>query len=215
MDIRQYLLEIPVAKTASLPLGTLFWADNRLYEVTQVEKGYHKARQWRKAENTEVSLTNDSALAQRIPIILEGRPLPMHLSRADLLQNGRPISYVFPEEQNALDSAYLDTALCGHASGLYVRRHGQFPAFEITNGLIIVRAYYFMRTTQGIDTQLSVLKSRLSDSLTPHREGPTYWRLLPSWSESPYVIEQTIAMRPVELGLEKTQTHLQLPQEEL
>jgi hypothetical protein len=220
MDIRQYLLNLPVVKTVSLPINALFWADNRLYEVTGTEKGYQKARQWRRGENTEVALAAESALAQRLPTLLEGRPLPMYASRNDLLKEGRPVSYVFPEEQNALDAAYLDTALCGAASGLYVRRHPQFPAFEVTNGLIVLRLYYFMRTTPGVDTQLANLKSRLEQSLTPHRDGPTYWRLLTSWSEAPYVVEQTIAMRPVDLGLielaeSKTQPHIQLPPEGL
>jgi hypothetical protein len=200
MDHFMYLASLPKVKTMDLGLGALFWADNRLYEVIEIDaKGYSRARQWRKEENTDVALIPNSPLAARLRLISEGLLLPAFKSRNELLQNGRPLAYVFPDEQLALDAAYLDVALCGRAGGVYVRRHPHFPAFEATNGLNVVRSYFFMRTRQGFDTRLTDLKQRLGEALIPHIQGAAAWRLLNSWHEGPYNIDETIAMRPINL----------------
>lgn len=200
MSINDYLALLPVVQTATLPLGALFWAENRIYEVVQVDgNGYNKARQWRKDEKTDVALVPNTPLAQRMRVIAKGQLIPPIRSRNEFLKDGRYQSYVFPIEQNALDAAYLDTALLGRGSGIYVRRRDRYPAFEITNGVLVLRCYYFMRTNQGIDTTLADIKHRLSEELISHRQGPMYWRLLPSWDESPYDLNQTVAMRPLDL----------------
>jgi hypothetical protein len=197
-DMSHYLSQLPVIETASMPKGTLFWAENRIYEVIEVDEGgYSKARVWRHGESTEVALIPDSTLAKRIPLIVKGAVLPQYRSREDLLWNGRPPAFVFPTEQNALGAAYLDVGLCGPRAGVYVRRHGRHAAFEVTNGLTVLRRYYFSRTAENIDTDLRDIKHTLDYPLIPHQEGPLVWRLLPHWDESPHDLTQTVALRPI------------------
>jgi hypothetical protein len=198
MDIRDYLAQLPEVKTASLAKGFLFWAENRIYEVVDVDEGgYSKARMWRQGEATEVALIPDSTLAKRLPLIARGRALPQYHSREDLLINRRPPAFVFPSEQNALGAAYLDVALCGERAGVYVRRHARHAAFEATNGLNVLRRYYFSRTEAGVETDLPDIKHTLDYALIPHQQGPMVWRLLPHWDESPHDLNQTVAIRPI------------------
>ncbi|MBZ0307875.1 MAG: hypothetical protein K8I82_17535, partial [Anaerolineae bacterium] len=143
MNWSSYLNNLPLVKTASLPMGVLFIASGKIYEVTDVQGDtYRKARQWRKDESTEVALVPNSSLARQLPVIDQGHLLPPIKSRNDLLQNGRYIIFIFPTEQNAIDCAYLDVALCGANSGLYVRRMERDPAIEATNGATVFRRYY-------------------------------------------------------------------------
>lgn len=202
MDIQAYLTSLPLQDTASLPLGAIFWA-NHLYEVVEVDmEGYSRARQWRKDQHSDVALIPNSSLAHRLPLIVRGRILPVFATREALLNELRqPISFVFPDEQLAIDAAYLDVGLCGKSSGLYLRRHTAFPAFEVTNGLIVLRSYFFMRTKANFDTNLTELKARLQNRLIPHTFGAPYWRLLSSWNADPYNTEQTVAMRPIQVDI--------------
>ena len=199
MDIRNYLEQLPEVETASLAKGRLFWAENRIYEVIEVDQsGYSKARVWRHDEATDVALIPNSTLAKRLPLIARGIALPQYQSRDDLLANGRPPAFVFPSEQNALGAAYLDTALCGsQRAGVYARRHDKHAAFEVTNGLNVLRRYYFSRTKENVDTDLPDIKHKLDYPLIPHQQGPMVWRLLPNWDESPHDLTQTMAIRPI------------------
>lgn len=217
MDWSNYLAKLPVVKTASLPVGTLFVANHLIYEVTEIQGDtYCKARQWRKDETTEVTLVSHSSLARQLPVIEKGHLLPSIKSRNDLLQNGRYIIFIFPTEQNAIDCAYLDVALCGASSGLYVRRVDHDPAIEATNGVTIFRRYYYSRTAQGLTTNLADIKPRLGSPITTHREGPAYWRILPSWDEGPYDNTKTITMRPINFNPAEaeTQRSIRLPKDD-
>lgn len=205
MKPEQYLATLVEVKTTTLPIGALFVANRLIYEVVDAGTNlYHKARQWRKDESTEVALASDSSLAQRLPVVAMGRVLPPYRSRDELTENRQPLYYVFGTEQNALEAASLDVALCGVGSGLYVRRNERQPAFEATNGALIFRHYYFMRTNQHLKTNVPDIKYGLPRPLLAHVDGPLYWRLLPSWDESPYDWEKTIAMRPIILDSEDT-----------
>jgi hypothetical protein len=198
MSVTDYLAQLPTVETATLNRGTLFWAENRIYEVVDAdENGYNKARVWRHGESTEVALVPNSTLAGRLPLVARGVPLPTYQSREELLARGRPPAFVFPTEQNALGAAYLDVALCGQRAGVYVRRHAHHAAFEATNGLNVLRRYYFSRTKEGVDTDVRDIKHMLDYPLISHREGPMVWRLLPHWDESPHDLNQTMALRPI------------------
>jgi hypothetical protein len=203
-DMIDYLTTLPLVPTASLAVGQLFWA-NHIYEVIEIDnRGYSRARQWRKEESTDVALIPHSRLAERLPVVEHGRLLPHYTTRDALLKDGQPVLYVFPEEQIALDAAYLDVALCGKQTSLYVRRKDHHPALEATNGMAVIREYYYMRTRHGLETNLPDIKQKSQLKLVPHREGPLYWRLLPSWNEVPYDSQQTIAIRPVRNVAEDT-----------
>lgn len=206
-QLTTYLESLPLVKTATLPKGRLFYANNLLYEVIAVDSaGYSRARGWRKDENTDVALIPQSSLARRLPVIDQARVLPL-LSRHDLLQNNQPISYIFPSEANAIDAAYLDSALCGQVGALYVRRHERFPAFEVTNGMTVMRRYYYMRSRAGVDVGMQRLKSRISESLVPHKQGAIYWQMLDTWDDSPYYdATATLVMRPVDLERFRAET---------
>jgi len=206
MTPEQYTTTLPLVLTATLPYGALFWAENRLYQVVQVDRsGYNRAREWGKTEKTDVALIPNSTLAQRLRVVDKGRLLPVIKSRGELLQNGRAVHYVFPMQQTAQDAGSLDETLCGRNSGLYLRRHQQHSAYELTNGSQVFRYYYFYRLNEGLETNLHTLKDRLDSPLISHKEGPAYWRLLSSWDESPYYdLNQTMAFRPVDL-LERLQ----------
>jgi hypothetical protein len=197
MNLETYLASLKTVETTSLPIGALFVANYLIYEI--IDSGInedHKARQWRKSQATEMALSTESSLALRLPVIIYGKWLPPYPSRDDLRVGGEPLIFAFTTEQNALEAAFLDVALCGSKSSLYVRRNERTPAFEVTNGLLLFRQYYFMRTTQGEKTNLPDIKHQLDKRLLPHHQGPLYWRLLLSWDESPYDLDQTVAYDP-------------------
>lgn len=199
MNILQYLASLPVVKTSDLPVGSLFVANRRMYEVTENQPGYSKAQEWRKGESTVVTLSEDASLSNRLTVVEEGVHIVPLASRNELLKDGRKTLYVFPGEQNALDAAYLDVALCGRGSSLYVRRHQQYAAFEATNGAVVFRQYFFMRTNQEVKTNLPDIKHRLGNPLISHLDGPIYWRLLASWDDSPYDDSKTQVMNRMKL----------------
>jgi|GEM_PF-1126586 len=200
IDRDMYVLSLPLVKTATLPLGRIFFAQQNLYEVIEVDlAGYSKARKWRKDETTDVALIPKSNLAMRLPVVDQGYLLPV-FQRQDLLDDNVAQAFIFPSEQNAIDAAYLDVALCGRDAGVYLRRADRFPAFEVTNGLVVLRHYYYMRTRQGLDTNMPSIKHRIQTKLIPHREGAPYWQLLDSWDNSPYYdTNETIAMRSINI----------------
>ncbi len=211
MDWSNYLSTLPVMKTAELSVGTLFVAGRVIYEVTEIQSDtYRKARQWRKDASTEVALVPNSSLARQLPVIEKGHVLPTIKSRNDLLQNGRYIIFIFPTEPNAIDCAYLDVALCGAISGLYVRRVDHDPAVEATNGVTVFRRYYYSRTAQGLKTHLADIKPRLGEPITTHLEGPLYWRVLPNWDEGPHDNTKTISMRPLNFNITEAETQVNL-----
>lgn len=215
MTLNEYIARLPLVNTANLPKGALFWARNRLYDVIETEpRGYNRAREWRQDESTDVALVRNSVLATRLRLIERGNLLTPIPSRQAFLQNGQAIAFVFPNEQNALDAAYLDVGLCRNA-GLYVRRYEQYPSFEITNGMSVLRRYFYTQTKQGIQTRLGDVKQRLGLILVQHRHGPMYWRLLESWSENPYDPNQTQAFRPIDAErlAETRQTLVRRPQD--
>ena len=187
-----YLAELPEVRTSRLPEGALFWADGALYEVSAADApGFRKARLWRQSGHCEVALVPGSLLSRHLPVIERGRVLPVYRSQDDLLEEGDCSCFVFPTETLALDAAYLDVALI-QRRGPYVRQQEMLPAFAVTDGLHLFRLYYFRESARGRPTDLSSLRSR-STGIRPraHTEGPGYWRLLPSWTESTRELDTT------------------------
>jgi hypothetical protein len=200
MTREDYLRTLSVVDTASLPFGGLFWANDALYEVIEVDlQGHSRARRWGGKESTDVALVPNSSLARRLPTVGQGYAIPALRSREALLHEGQFLSFVFPVEQNALDAANMDCKLCGTNSGLYVRRLERNPGFEVTNGMMILRRYYYMRINEGMETNLRDIKHRLQEELVRHHEGPMYWRLVPSWDDGPYDTTQTLRMSAIDL----------------
>lgn len=193
-----YIAGLPEVETLRLPLGTMFWAQGRLYQVIETgASGFHKARQWRQGENTDVALVKGSFLSKYLPLVERGRLLPVYRSRLELTQDGQPTCFVFPVENLALDAAYLDVALT-ISSGAYVRNQGHEPAFAVTDGVHVFRLYYYRQSVHGRKTDLSSLQVRpLAYTPRPHTEGPGYWRFLPSWTEHLPSFEATQQSMPV------------------
>jgi hypothetical protein len=179
----EYLASLPEIETARLPIGTLFWANDRIYEVTETgTSGFHKARAWRQNEHTEVALIPDSFPSRHLPLVERGRLLPVYRSRLDLTRNNQATCFVFPIENLALDAAYLDVALI-KSTGAFVRNHGNEPAFAVTDGVHVFRLYYYRVSAHGRASDLSSLRARpLPFTPQLHSDGPGYWRLLPSWT---------------------------------
>jgi hypothetical protein len=179
-----YISSLPEVDTARLPKGTLFWAQDRLYQVVETgASGYHKAREWRKTETTDVALVPGSFLSRVLPLIKRGRVLPVYRSRIELTLDGQPSCFVFPTESLALDCAYLDVALI-QSSGAYVRNQGHDPAFAVTDGAHAFRLYYYRQTIHNRPTDLASLRQRpLPFNPQAHVDGPRYWCLLPNWTE--------------------------------
>ncbi|MCZ7539767.1 MAG: hypothetical protein M5U29_07640 [Anaerolineae bacterium] len=194
----KYLENLPEVDTARLPVGTLFWAEGRIYQVIEAGTGgYHKAREWRKPESTDVALVPGSFPSRYLPLVRRGRVLPVYRSRLDLTRDDRATCFIFPTETLALDAAYLDVALI-ISPGAYVRNQGQEPAFAATDGAHVFRLYYYRQSVNGRQTDLSVLQVRpLPFRPQPHTEGPGYWCLLPGWLESLASQQRTQSMRAV------------------
>lgn len=194
----KYLENLPEVDTARLPVGTLFWAEGRIYQVIEAGTGgYHKAREWRKPESTDVALVPGSFPSRYLPLVRRGRVLPVYRSRLDLTRDDRATCFIFPTEALALDAAYLDVALI-ISPGAYVRNQGQEPAFAATDGAHVFRLYYYRQSVNGRQTDLSVLQVRpLPFRPQPHTEGPGYWCLLPGWVESLASQQRTQSMRAV------------------
>lgn len=194
----KYLENLPEVDTARLPVGTLFWAEGRIYQVIEAGTGgYHKAREWRKPESTDVALVPGSFPSRYLPLVRRGRVLPVYRSRLDLTRDDRATCFIFPTETLALDAAYLDVALI-ISPGAYVRNQGQEPAFAATDGAHVFRLYYYRQSVNGRQTDLSVLQVRpLPFRPQPHTEGPGYWCLLPGWTESLASQQRTQSMRAV------------------
>ena len=187
-----YLAELPEVRTSRLPEGALFWADDAIYIVSEVDaRGYQKARLWRQDEHREVALVPGSLLSRHLPVIERGRVLPVYRSQNELLEDGDCSVFVFPAETLALDAAYLDDALI-HRSGPYVRQQDALPAFAVTDGIHLFRLYYFRESARGRPADLSSLRNRRA-GFRPraHTEGPGYWRLLPSWTEHTRQLDTT------------------------
>src|SRR5579859_3204227 len=187
-----YLASLPEVETARMPVGTLFVANNLIYQIVEAKPGgYGRARQWRRDENTDVALVADSFLARTLPVVKKGRILPVYRSRKELLAEGQTTVYVFPTEALAKDAAYLDVSLILTA-GAYVRGQGQEPAFAVTDGVQVFRLYY-----HGAHAIGRVVENPHCE-LHVHTDGPAYWRLLPNWKESfPAAKVTQLAMPPV------------------
>lgn len=183
--LQVFLNSLPEVETGRLPLWTMFTANLRIYQVTEVRAGgFHKAREWRKGEETEVALIPGTFLANFLPVVARGRLLPIYPDRNALLEQGEWVSYLFSDERKALDAAYLDSSLV-RSGDVYVRNHGRRPAFALTDGVHVFRTYYYSRTTDGqpvIDDDAAMAKTV---QFRPCNRGPVYWRLLPSWQSSP------------------------------
>jgi len=212
----RYLESLPEVDTARLPTGTLFWANNRLYQVVETGTGgYHKAREWRRSESTDVALVPGSLLSRQLPLVRRGRVLPTYKSRRELMRDDQPSCFIFPTEALALDAASLDVALIVSA-GAYVRLQSHEPAFVATDGAHIYRYYYFRRSSSGRLTDLSALRARpLPFKPLPHTEGPLYWRLLPHWTEADTLADKTREISLPEMpGDDDTLPHITLPDAE-
>lgn len=193
-----YIASLPDVETARLPQHALFWANNRIYQVTETGAGgFRKAREWRAPDGTDVALVPGSFASRFLPLISRGKPLPVYGSRQDLTHNGHPLCFVFPTETLALDAAALDVDLISSGSA-YVRPHGDDPAFIVTDGVHHFRLYYYRRSSSGRKTNLSRLEVRpLPFVLKSHIDGPGYWRLLPSWVEGPDERDATQQMKRI------------------
>ncbi|NDJ78339.1 MAG: hypothetical protein GYB65_18985, partial [Chloroflexi bacterium] len=107
----EYIASLPEVDTCRLPLGTLFLAQGRIYEVTDTGTGgFQKGREWRKGEKTEIALVPGSFPSRYLPVVERGRLLPVHQSRTELYDGDKTGCFVFPTETLALDAAYLDVA---------------------------------------------------------------------------------------------------------
>jgi len=201
----QYLAGLPEVETSRLPKGTLFHAQGRLYEVIETGNGgYHRAREWRRTEETDVALIPGSFLSKYLTVVRRGRLLPVYRTRLELTQDDQPTCYVFPIESLALDAAYLDVALI-QSPGAYVRNQGSDAAFAVTDGVHVFRLYYYRQSTRGRKADLSSLQARpLAFKPRPHTDGPGYWRLLPSWTEMILDLDVTQPMKPITNSLEDT-----------
>lgn len=194
IDSQAYVLTLPLVQTSRLPVGTMFWAKEKLYQVIETgAKGFHKARQWRQGEETEAALVPGSYLANFLPVIDRGRLLPIYPNRQELLEQGQAVHYLFANERLALDAAYLDVALV-QGGGVYVRNHGREPAFAATDGAHIFRLYYYSRSVRGNLVDAGAARQTLQFRMSVH--GPEYWRLLDSWDETAFWSDDTIQRMP-------------------
>jgi hypothetical protein len=194
----EYVASLPEVDTSRLPKGTLFLAHGHIYQVIETgAAGYHKAREWRQPESTDVALIPGSFPSKYLPLVKQGHLLPVYRSRLELTYDNQASCFVFPTETLALDAAYLDVSLI-QSSGAYVRNHGREPAFAVTDGVHVFRLYYYRQSLHGRQTDLSSLQARpLAFIPQPHTEGPKYWRLLPSWTETPLSFEVTQPIKVV------------------
>lgn len=197
----EYIASLPEIDTSRLPQGALFFSDGRLYQVIETGTGgFHKAREWRQTETTDVALIPGSFPARHLPLVKRGKLLPVYRSRLELADQDRPSCFVFPIEALALDAAYLDVALI-QSAGAYVRQQDNDPAFAVTDGVREFRLYYYRETLHGRATDLSSLQVRpLRFDPRAHTEGPGYWRLLPTWTEHSRLrldITQPIQLRKI------------------
>ena len=205
-----YIANLPEVETSRLPKDTLFFAQGKIYQVIETGgSGYHKAREWRQTEATDVALIPGSFPARYLPLVKRGYVLPVYRSRLELTENNQPTCYVFPTESLALDAAYLDVALI-HNGGAFVRNHGNEPAFAATDGVHVFRLFYYRVSQSGRKTNLSSLLVRpLAFHPSPHTDGPGYWQLLTSWTEIVPNPDITQQMRPISLvqnALEESDT---------
>jgi hypothetical protein len=208
----EYIATLPEVETSRLPQGALFYAQNRLYQVIETGNGgYHKARAWRCAEDTDVALIPGSFLSKYLPLVKQGKMLPVYRTRTELIEKDQASCFVFPTEHLALDAAYLDVALI-QSPGAYVRNQGHDPAFAVTDGVHVFRLYYYRVSARGRKTDLSGLAVRpLAFNPHDYTEGPGYWRLLPSWTEVVPDMDITQPMTPVINSLTTDQTLLHIP----
>ncbi len=214
LTVAAYLDGLPEVDTARLPQGTLFWANGRIYQVIETGAGgFHKAREWRKTEATDVALIPGSFPSRHLPLVSRGRVLPVYRSRIELTRAERATCYIFPTETLALDAAYLDVALI-QSAGAYVRNHGQEPAFTVTDGIHVFRLYYYRRSASGRRTDLSCLQAQsLPFKPEPHTQGPLYWRLIPHWIDDAQSTDVTQPLRlrdQVNPNMDETLPHITL-----
>jgi hypothetical protein len=197
-----YIASLPEIDTSRLPKGTLFYAQERIYQVIETgSSGYHKAREWRRTEDTDVALIPGSFPSRYLPLVKRGRLLPVYRTRLELTHDDQPTCFVFPTESLALDAAYLDVALI-QSPGAYVRNQGHDPAFAVTDGVHVFRLYYYRQSSRGRKTDLASLQARpLSFTPRPHTEGPGYWRLLSHWTDTNPDLEITQQIKPVRNSL--------------
>jgi hypothetical protein len=196
IDLQAFLVSLPEVDTSRLPVGTLFTADQLIYRVTETGAGgFHKARQWRKGEETDVALVPGSFLAGFLPLVARGRLLPVFPSRSDLLHNNESLHYLFQDEAQALDAAYLDVALV-QSGDAYVRNHYREPGFAATDGVHVYRVYYYSRSVSGRATFDDFAKAK-TIQFVPYSRGPMYWRLLPTWRDMSASTDETVpTVRP-------------------
>ncbi len=205
-----YADNLPEVETSRLPLGTLFLAQGRIYQVTETSAGgFHKAREWRKTERTDVALVPGSFPSRFLPLIRRGRVLPVYRSRQELTDDNQLLCFVFPTETLALEAAELDVALV-QSGGVYVRAHGDEPAFAATDGVHNYRLYYYRQSAAGQRTKLTRLENRPTRfTIKPHTEGPEYWRLLSRWVEALPNFDVTRPIKRLDVSeLEKPLPHI-------
>ncbi len=191
INLQAFLASLPEVETARLPQGTLFTSKQRIYQVIETRAGgFHKARQWRTSEETDTALVPGSFMANFLPLIARARLLPIFPTRTDLLYNNEPLYYLFLDESQALDAAYLDVALV-QSGDAYIRNHDREPAFAATDGVHVYRLYYYSRSISGRSTFDSFAKAKTLQ-FVPCSRGPMYWRLLTTWRDGATFADDTI-----------------------
>lgn len=196
LELQTFIASLPEVETLRLPRGVIFTANRLLYQVVETgAEGFHKARQWRCGEETDVALVPGSYLARFLPLVERGRLLPIFPTRLDLTDRGDPIVFLFPDERMALDAAYLDVALV-KSGDAYVRNHGREPAFAATDGVHVFRVYYYSRTVHGRATQISTTPTEKTLQFRYYTRGPMHWRLLPTWRDATPWLDETIPNFP-------------------
>lgn len=197
INLQAFLASLPEVETARLPQGTLFTSQQVIYQVIETRAGgFHKARQWRCGEETDAALVPGSFLANFLPLIARAKLLPIFPTRTDLLHNHEPLNYLFIDESQALDAAYLDVALI-QSGDAYIRNHEREPAFAATDGVHVYRLYYYSRSVSGRITFDGFAKAKTLQ-FVPCSRGPMYWRLLTTWRDGPSLTDETIpSFRPI------------------
>jgi hypothetical protein len=196
-QLQAFIQTLPEVETARLPVGTLFTTQGRIYQVIEARPGgFHKARQWRSHEDTDVVLVAGSFLTNFLPLVTRGHLLPIYPTRDHLLERGEVMTYLFPEEKQALDAAYLDTALV-KSGDVYVRNHGRKPGFAITDGARLFRTYFYSRAVHNTTVDEDITTAT-TIQFRPCTRGPLYWRLLPTWQDIWPSGEDTLPMQPIQ-----------------
>ena len=199
----EYIAGLPEVETARFPKGTLFYAQDRIYQVIETGSGgYHKAREWRQTEATDVALIPGSFPSKYLPLVKRGKLLPVYRTRLELTHDDQPTCFVFPTESLALDAAYLDVALI-QKSGRLRAQPGPRSSLRRDGWCACLPVVLSTGSRRAAEKRICPVSRRGLCRYTPrpHTDGPGYWRLLSSWTEIIPDLDITQPMRPVQNSL--------------